>query len=328
MMTRILYILAILMISCSSTKKISSSIKWITPPIVEFDKNLDTILTCYVYQYAGLDSISKSISKIVKYDSKNRILSEQYQGFKESSYDGTANVIDFYDYKNELLIQERTVYTDNSTPSFRQLDSAKTVFYYDNLNKLVKRQHYDFKRRLKPDVDKGLGRPGGCIIEEEDYEKESTWDITSEIFFKYDSLDRKTEYYAPKIHWGNQNRYTWSYYDNGKINEYRSYDHDRLIWIEKFSYTDTSYQFIRTWYDYEGNPEHLKEKSWEYTPQITLISRLDNKGRVIEETKVNEKGEYLNSTITEYNKLGYVVKEVRYNKDKQPEMTHIYEYKQ
>lgn len=316
------------MIGCSSTKMISNSKKRITPPIIEYDKNLDTILACYIYQYAGLDSINKSISKIVKYDINNRVLSEQYQGFKKSSYDGTANVIDYYDYKNELLVQKRTVYTDNSTPSFRQLDSAKTVFYYDNQKKLVKSQHYDFIVRLKPNVDKGLGRPGGCHIDEEDYEKESLWDITSEIIFKYDSLDRKIEYYAPKIHWGNQNRYTWSFYDNGKINEYRSYDHDRLIWIEKYSYADTSYQFSRTWYDYDGNPEHLKENILEYIPQITLISKLDSQGRVIEESKLNEKGEFLNSTITEYNTFGYVTKKVRYNKDKQPEMTHIFYYKQ
>ena len=315
------------MISCSSTKKISSSNKRISPPIVEYDGDLDTILTCYIYQYSGLDSINKSISKIVIYDLNNRVLSEQYQGFKESPYEGAANVIDYYDYKNEILVQKRTVYTDNSTPSFRQLDSAKTIFYYDNQKKLVKSQHYDYKRRLKTNVDKGLGRPGGCTIDEEDYEKESTWDITSEIFFKYDSLDRKTEYYAPEIHWGNQNRYTWTYYDKGKVNEYRSYDHDRLIWIEKFTYTDTSYQFIRTWYDNDGNPEHLKEKSWEYTPQVTLISKLDSQGHVIEETKVNEKGEFLNSTIIKYNASGLVVKKVRYNEDKQPDMTHIYNYK-
>lgn len=316
------------MISCSLTKKISSSRKRIIPPNVEYDKNLDTALTCYVYQYAGLDSIDKSISKIIKYDSKNRILSEKYQGFKKSSYEATANVIDYFDYKNELLVQKRTVYIDNSTPSFQQLDSAKIIFYYDSQNELIKRQHYDFKRRFKPNVDKGIGRSSGCIADKEDYEKESTWDITSEIFFKYDSLGRKIEYYAPKTHWGNQNRYTWSYCDNGKINEYSSYDHDRLIWIERFSYTDTSYQFIRTWYDYKGNPEHLKKKSWEYTPQITLVSKLDNQGRVIEEIKENEKTEFLNSTITEYNTLGYVAKKVRYNKNKQPEITHIYEYNQ
>lgn len=315
------------MISCSSTKKISNSHQRIIPPNIEYDKDLDTTLTCYIYQYAGLDSSSKTISKVVKYDKDNRVLSEKYQGFKKSSYEGTSNVIDFYDYKNELFVQKRTVYTDNSTPSFRQLDSAKTIFYYDNQNNLIKRQHYDLKRRIKPNVDKGLGRPGGCIIVEEDYEKESSWDIKSEILFRYDSLNRKIEYYAPEIHWGSQNRYTWSYYDNGKINEYRSYDHDRLIWIEKFSYTDTSYQFIRTWYDYEGNPKHLKEKSWEHTPQITLISKLDNQGRVIEETKVNEKGDFLGSTKTEYNQIGLVIKKVKYNKDKQPDMTHIYDYK-
>lgn len=327
-MTRIIFLLAILLIGCTTTKKISNSKKRIAPPIIEHDRNLDTLLTCFIYQYSGTDSIDKIVSKIVKYGINNRVLSEQVQGFKESSYESTANVINYYDYKNGLLVQQRTVYKDNSTPSFRQQDSAKAIFYYDKVNKLEKRQHFDFKRRFKTNLDKGVDRPRGCIVEEEDYEKESSWDITSEIFFKYDTLGRKTEYYAPDIHWGSQNRYTWSYYNDGKVNENRSYDHDRLIWIEKFTYTDTSYQFIRTWYDYDGNPEHLKGKSSEYTPQITHKYELDNQGRIIGETEINENGDFLNRSEIEYNSSGLVSKKIRYNQDNEPDITHIYKYKE
>lgn len=327
-MTRIIYILAILMVGCTATKKISNSKKRTVPPIIEHDRNLDTLLTCCIYQYSGTDSIEKIVSKIVKYGINNLVLSEQDHGFRESSYEGTANVISYYDYKNGLLVQQRKVYRDNSTPSFRQQDSTKTTYYYDKDNKLEKRQHFDFKRRLKANLDKGIGRRGGCIVEEEDYEKESSWDIISEIFFKYDTLGRKTEYNAPYIHWDNQNRYTWLYYNDGKVNEYRSYDHDRLIWIEKFTYTDASYQFIRTWYDYDGNPEHLKEKSWEYTPQITHKYELDSLGRIIEETEMTEKGDFLYRSVIEYNSSGLVSKKVRYNQENKPDITHIYEYKE
>jgi hypothetical protein len=316
------------MIGCTTTKKISNSKKRIVPPIIEHDSNLDTLLTCFIYQYSETDSIDKTVSKIVKYGLNNRVLSEQDHEFKESSYEGTANVIDYYDYKNGLLVQQRTVYRDNSTPSFRQQDSTKAIYYYDKDNKLEKRQHFEFIRRRKTNVDKGIGRPGGCIVEAGDYEKESTWDITSEIFFKYDSLGRKTEYNAPNIHWDSQNRYTWSYYNDGKVNEYRSYDHDRLIWIEKFIYTDTSYQFIRTWYDYDGNPEHLKEKSWEYTPQINHRYELDSQGRIIGETEMTEKGGFLYRSLIEYNSSGLVSKKVRYNQDNEPDITHIYKYKE
>ena len=306
-------------------KNMTTKNRRISPPKVDYD-NLDTILTCDIYQYEGADSNDIRISKIIKYGINNNLLSEEFKDFKTSLRDGTANVITYYDYKDRLLVQKRTLYIDNTTPTFNSQDSAKIIFSYNDQGLLEKREHYDLKKRLKPNVDKGFGRPGGCIIDENDYEERSSWDITGVIFFKYDSLGRQIEYYAPSIFWTNQNRYTWSYNTDNKITDYCSYEDQRMIWDKKFAYTDSSFQYTRTWYDYDGTPEHLKEKSWEYTPQITHVFKLDSRGRVIEEIVKNEKGKFQYRSITEYNTSGFVSKEIRYDEKDKPEITHIYKY--
>jgi hypothetical protein len=72
----------------------------------------------------------------------------------------------------------------------------------------------------------------------------------------------------------------------------------------------------------------LKEKSWEYTPQITHRYELDSQGRIIGETEMTEKGDFLYRSLIEYNSSGLVSKKVRYNQDNEPDITHIYKYKE
>ncbi|MFT7002012.1 MAG: hypothetical protein ACJAVW_003049 [Spirosomataceae bacterium] len=329
-MTRIIFILTVLLIGCSTTNNrtdqdgtdgpvasYKDSLR-VDPPVVHYDKDLEIIMTCKVYQYGGKNSINKKVTKTIEYYANGKIASETYKGYKETAQTGNSNATYFSDYKDTLLVQRRSIMDKG--------DSTKTILSYNQNGQLIKETHYNYERQIRADVDKGLGRPGGCIITEEDYEKERSWAIRSIIHYTYDSLGRKAEYYAPSVHWGSQNRYTWSYNDKGQIKEHRSYDHDRLIWIEEFSYTDTNYQYTRTWFDYDGNPKHLKEKKWEYSSQITCTFSLDKQGRVIEEAVTTEKGEFRGRTSTEHNSNGLIAKTVKYNKDNNPEMTHVYEY--
>lgn len=324
------FILSLSITSCTTTSEsisvnesnaavpsITDSLR-VNPPMVDYDRDLEITSTCEVYQYTGEKRINGTVTKTIEYYGNGKIASERLEGFKPSRISRYGDAIHYYDYKDTLLVQKRSLLENG--------DSTKTVFTYDENGQLIKETHYLFSRRLRADVDKGFGRPGGCIIDAEDYEKERSWYIRSVIQYKYDSFGRKTEYYAPSIHWGSQNRYTWSYNDSGKIQEHRSFDDDELIWIEEFSYSDTHYRYTRTWYDYYGTPKHLKEKSWEYTAQITHTFTLDDQGRVIEDSTTNEKNEFLGKTTTEYNPDGSVAEVVKYDSDGLREMTHVYEY--
>ncbi|MCH6233925.1 hypothetical protein [Cognataquiflexum rubidum] len=294
----------------------------IEPPLVEYEKDFETVMTCSIYQYEGWDSINKTLSQIIKYGKDFQILSKQYQGHKTTLYISSANVIEYFDYKGGRLVQERTVYTDDSTPSFKQLDSTKTINYFDNQNRLIKKQHFNFNNEFFPiDTDEHIALPNNI-----NEKNKSIWHLSGEIFFKYDSMGRKIEFYAPEVFWDSQNRYTWSYNENGKIEEYHSYNYNKIIWIKKYTYSDEYYQYTTTWYDDFGTPRHQNGKSWEYIHLLTSVLKLDGKGWIFEELEINEKGDTLNRTLTEYNQSGFISKKVRFSRDSNPEITHVFKY--
>lgn len=86
------------------------------------------------------------------------------------------------------------------------------------------------------------------------------------------------------------------------------------------------YKYVRTSYDYDGNPKQLKEKSWEYSPQMTYIFKVNSKGQIIEQKVTDEKGKMYSKETSEYNSQGLVSKTIAYDGDNKPTMTHMYEY--
>ncbi|MEM7368129.1 MAG: hypothetical protein AAF587_05970 [Bacteroidota bacterium] len=333
-MIRILFFLMLLVSSCVPTQSgisRNTSNNSLTnkkgdlrndPPSIDYDKNLKVAMICYVHQFSGDDSSNKSVSQTIEYYPNGKIASRTYKGYKESAIKGPVDRITRFDYQDSLLVQERSEYTHFYSYS------TQRIMIYNQKNQCIKVVSYNNKKRLKPSArrNKGIGRPGGCIIREKDYEKKPSWAIRSIISYHYDPLGKKVEYYASDIHWGSQNRYTWAYNENGQIKEYCSYDHDRLIWKKAYRYTDSTYQYTMTWYDYDGNPKQFSKNSWDHYPQIRHTFRLDEKGREIEEQVATEDGEFRSRTVTEYNADGLVAKTVRYDESQKPEMTHIYEY--
>ncbi|SMB92352.1 hypothetical protein SAMN00120144_2137 [Hymenobacter roseosalivarius DSM 11622] len=121
---------------------------------------------------------------------------------------------------------------------------------------MCQQQLFTWERRLKQDTTKGLGSPGGCEVDEEDYEPHKTWAKTSEVTYTYDEHGRRTLYEAKELYPGTQNRFTWSYDDQGRVVAYSSYDGPRLIWVEYFTYFPDSYCRTRTWYQADGTHSH------------------------------------------------------------------------
>lgn len=273
---------------------------------------------CKVFQYAGIDSLNKKIVSEESYDAKGLLTSYYYKGYQESSSVSNSDSKYFNFYHDTLLVLSTSIDEDK--------DSSKTIYYYNASGQKTKEEHFDYKRRLKKDSDKGLGQPGGCIVTDKDYEKNKTWEKTSEINFKYDSNGNIILYDATKLHFTSQNKYTWTYDGQNRVVEYSSYDNTKLIWTERFEYFNGGYKFTRTWYDYDGSPKHLNDKDYEYWPQYTFTYKLNDKGQVVEEKVTTEKGELTSSETTTYNSSSKIIRRTNFDSKGQPDITHIYLY--
>ncbi len=273
-----------------------------------------------VLQYQGNDSLNTKIVKVVNFNSDSLIIYEEYRSYKSTPANGTTDVDETNFYNDTLLVKTLKYYPN--IPNGICCDSSKMEFFYNDKNLLEKRIAYDYKRVLK----KGL--PFKDNLTSDDFEKERQWKLSSETFYSYDSLGRKTEYDAPEKHWSSQNRFVWTYDNQNRIKQEKSFNDERLIWTKDYEYQDNSYKYTLTWYDYEGNPEHLKDKSksWEYTPQKTYAYKLNKTGQETEELVTTETGEFISKLTTEYDNQNRIAKTTKYLEKDKPIMTHIYVY--
>jgi len=241
---------------------------------------------CKVYQFAGTDSSKMFVAKKINYTIGNKqILSEVYTDYKENASVGWTDGTYLYFYKDTLL--KRRMFGDTNK------DSTKALYKYDKKGKLTIEEHWSKKHK-------------------------KSWQLISMINHRYDSLGNEVEYYAAEMHWDTQNRYTWKYDSTGKVLEYSSYNHKKLLWTETYWYSDTGYCFTRVWYNIDGTKKEGNE--------ITYAYKLDNKGRIIEESIFNDKVKLIKKTTTSYNKKGQIARTVCYDASGNAAMTHVYMY--
>lgn len=271
-----------------------------------------------ILQYEENDSLNTKTVKEVRFNSDSLVIYEEYRGYKSDKANSTSDVNITKLYRDTLVVKELKFYP--KTPL--RNDSTRIEYYYNDKNLLTKRVAYKYERVLK----KGLGFKDN--LTSDDFEKERQWLMSSETFYSYDNLGRKIEYNAPEKHWSSQNRYVWSYDNKNRVKEEKSFDEDRLIWTKSYEYKVNSYKYVLTWYDYEGNPKHLKDKSksWEYSPRKTYNYKLSKTGQEIEELVMTETGEFISKTITEYDNENRISKTTKYLEPDKPIMTHIFDY--
>ncbi|MBU3010707.1 hypothetical protein KO506_04800 [Polaribacter vadi] len=302
-MNRIIIIIIVLVIltSCSDKKEFEKPIR-ISPPIIEFDKERIPKITLKEYYFHGKDSSELNLQKITKFYSENQIASETDLLTSSNTINGRKT---FYDYKGSILVQKRTV---NAME-----DSTKVVYFYNSKNQLVKREHYTFKKRISPEVIEKHRESSDMLLSEIDFEENRSWDKYSEIDFIYDSLGQKTQYYAPNLHWDNQNKYKWFYDENGNISTKQSWNHNELIWTENYSYENNEYSFTRNW-----NNEDT-QKGFKFYVYKNKFGQ-----KIKEVTTINDSIQ--NKRITyEYYKNGMMKRKVVYGKNNERLTTYIYE---
>ncbi|MCH8536117.1 MAG: hypothetical protein LAT51_13685, partial [Flavobacteriaceae bacterium] len=300
-MNRIIIIFLVIFTSCSGKKEFEKPNR-ISPPIIEFDKGRITKITLKEYYFHEMDSSELNLQKITEFYSDNQIASETHLLTSSNTEKGRKI---FYDYKDSLLVQKRTVN--------EKKDSTKVVYFYNNENQLIKREHFTFKKRLRPEIIEKQKESVDWLISESDYEENRSWDKISEIEFSYDSIGRKIKYYAPNLHWDNQNKYKWFYDKKGNIAIKQSWNHNELIWTENYSYENNDFSYTRIW------------KNKDYQKGFKFFIYKNKFDQKIKEVTLKNDSIQRSRKTYEYYKNGMIKRKVVYGENDKRLTTYIYE---
>lgn len=263
-----------------------------------------------VFQFAENDSLHGHICKIVRFNDKGQKVFEELIDFKSSRVDGTSDYIENNFYQDTLLIKIEE--------SGRNSERKRTVDYkYKSNNQLELVEFKTLERRLK----KKSERNQTCIITDKDYDKSSSWEIQSQIFYKYNSKNQKIEFYAPKYHWDSQNRYVYEYHEDGKLSKETSLNHDEIIYEKYFVNHINGYDYIMNW---ENEFKIESRKDWPHYYEVRFYK--DSNNNIIKQTETDKNGNLAFEIRKFYNNQNQIIKEERYNGDGKLEITHKYLY--
>ncbi len=263
-----------------------------------------------IIQFEGNDNQNSQVVKEVKLNENMQVFFEKYSGFKTSKYNSFSDV-EITNYYEDKLLVKTTKYYPNSIDA----DSARIEYKYNAKSQLIERRHFDFKKRLKKTIEFG-----DCLIDSIDYEPYPTWKLESSISFKYDNKGRKIEYYAPEIHWDSQNHYFYEYDEQDNLIKETSLNNDELIWEKYFSFVYNGYDYF---YNRDADVTIKNKSEWPYYYKVRF--KKDSKGNIIEETKTRKDGT-LDYRIEKEYENNQIVKEQRFNRNNELELTKIYKY--
>ncbi|MBI9033849.1 MAG: hypothetical protein JEZ03_05200 [Bacteroidales bacterium] len=258
-----------------------------------------------VFQFFDSDSLNGKITHSEKLDSNGNVTATYFKDHKTDKGNGRSDVLILIEYneKNQLVIS--TSYYETY-----QKDVVQKSFFYYNDSLLARVETFELKKRLKSDVDKGLGRPGGCIVLPEDFEKEQTWKPSRIVLYKYDSLGRKKLSYSPLFK-SSHNRFEYQYDAEGNLILEKSLDESRLLYTINYQYKLNKTISNLQW----------DNKDWDGTKRVKTF---DNNGNLIKESTIQNDKEWVDEY--QYNIEDKLVRFTAYDSDGGINLTHIYKY--
>jgi len=299
-----IFFIFFILIGCQTKQQTISyeNTTYMLPQEKEMNISYETFDVCSTYYFHSDDSLNPTIARLLSHDQAGREKEVVYSSF-ESYVPATSLVL--YDSSGKKSVEYYRIDEQGQKQTL-----TKTLYYYNKKDQLTQLVAFDFERRIKKDVDKGLGRPGGCIIVEDDYEKQKSWGLASVWNYKYDDQGRLIEKVAPVLN-STQDHYLYSYDGMGRINEERSLEGNRLIWIESYTYGNHEYQFTRTWFEKDGS----RGKEWNglLTPVDTFRFKTDKFNNVTEELVIEEGGRQVNKDNKFYDNKNRLIKHEIYN---------------
>lgn len=301
--------------SCKAPKQGVDVTNTNLPSDTAIDFQYEVYEYCNTYYQKKSEDSKPELVQTIGVDINGNEIEVVWRGF-ESYVDATT--ISFYDSAGRTKYE---YYRQDEGSSRGGLD--KIVYEYDEKGKVLKSITYDFQRRIRADVDKGYGRPGGCIVTEEDYEKKKTWAIETIWENRYDDSGNLVERYAPVIN-STQNRYLSKYDSLNRLIEERSLENDRLVWIEKYTYYPQGYEYSRTWFEADGS--RGKNYKGEIEPIDIFKFRTDKNGNVTEEISTDETGRLSSRDRKYYDEKNRLIKHEIFNENNLLLGTYTYKY--
>jgi hypothetical protein len=241
------------------------------------------------------------LNRIIGYDENKKTKEVIYRG-----YEGTipATSLSFYDsVGNEIL----NYYRIEGSPFDGKL--IKTLSYYNENNKLVKTISYGFEKRIRKDVDKGFGRPGGCIILPEDYEKNKTWALEKVWNYRYDKKNRLVEKYLI-VGGDTQNRYVYHYDSNDGLIEERLFSQNELVGIDSYKRYHGGFEYTTTSYDNGKRKKDWNDKEYGVD---TFRYKTDKFGNITQELVIEDGGRQVSRHKKYYDEKNRMVREEIYD---------------
>jgi YD repeat-containing protein len=257
---------------------------------------------CSSYYHFAKDTLRPVVGRVVGKDERGRAIEDIYRSYESYT---PATSLSVFDSAGNMTIRYYRIDDDSPYPSL-----SKTHYFYNEKNLLIRSVTFDYERRLKKEADKGYGRPGGCIITEDDYEKHKSWAVSTIWNFKYDETGKLIEMIAPVIN-SSQNRYLYTYDAKGRLAEERSMDGNALIWVEHYNYTKGGYEFTRTWFDRDGS----RRKEWNDSLQSvdTFRFKTDRFNNITEEGVIEEGGRYVSKDLKYYDSGNRIIRHEIYD---------------
>lgn len=275
---------------------------------------------CTVYQFSGKDSLNKHIALVQNFNQAGQIVDETYSNYKKSSNEGNSDGSYYYYYADSLLTKRFFIAGDG--------DTMKVLYFYNTNRQCIREEYFNCERRLRNDVKKGFGQPGGCVVFEEDFEKNRTWAKMNEVTFLYDNkgrLIRKDD--------GQDYERVWLYDSQNRIIQEKGYSFNKLEYVEKYIYFNGGYRNSQIFFDSDGKPEQATYTDIIFNPIFTSTFYLNTSGKIIKEEMTTEKGVEISDETTYYDSRGRITKTVHRYLDRHyitdansAEITHVFEY--
>ncbi|OQP66460.1 hypothetical protein A3860_13290 [Niastella vici] len=301
------FFLVVLLISCNTTIK-KDHVKGfldLLPHDTAINLNYEVYNTCTTNYFYAKDTTKGTLSRLVYYDKDGREKSTAYQ-FYESRIPATS--LCMYDKDGRKTEEYYRIDEKGRLSSF-----TKTIFEYNESGKLARTIAFDFMRRMKEGIVRGLGTSGGCIVSDEDYEPKRSWALNTVWNYVYDKEGNLIEKFRSFPRDMYQDRYLYKYDNRGRLIEERSFSQGHLYYVESYQYYDGGYEYTRVLYDEDGT----RAKQWNDSLETidTFRYAVDRFNNQLEEKIIEEGGRLVSRDRNYYDKKNRIIRKEIYDED-------------
>lgn len=224
-----------------------------------------------------------------------------------------------FDLNNNLILIETY---------FKTSVLSKDVFIFDKNNFLIEEIHF-YKDSTGERTEYSNNHLGKDTLEIEwQLDENGIWEKTCESTSKWNSNGKIIEWKNSVCNPVRNALETWEWDNQGRLIRKQTFTEEGKLYRDYvYKHVSGGYEIVSTGYNYDGSEKHLDEKSWEYQPQYFTYCTTDNKGRLIKEKVVDEKGNLFSLRIFRYNEKGNLIRKTYCNGDGTLNYSSKYEFK-